>query len=184
MGESHPAPQFGAEWLAQLRAGDEGAFEALFRAFTPGLVALVTRYVRSRQVAEELVQEMFLALWHRRLTLDVQHGVSTYLYAAARNRALAHIRHERIAERHATGVLARIEEPASAGDDDLLAALELQDAIAQLPTRTRLVYTLSRERGMTNAEIGVCLDISIKTVEAQMSRALRILRQRLRHLYP
>lgn len=184
MGEAYQPSQFGPEWLERLRAGDERAFEALFRAFSPGLVALVTRYVNSRSVAEELVQELFLTLWQRRMSLEVSQGVSTYLYVAAKNRALTYLRHERIVERHATSVLGRIDDPTSPADNDLLAMLELQDAIEQLPTRCKLVYTLSRQQGMTNAEIAACLDISIKTVEAQMSRALRILRERLRHLFP
>ncbi len=184
MGKPNQSPQFGPEWLARLRAGDERAFEALFRTFTPGLVALVTRYVRSRSVAEELVQELFLTLWQRRLTLEVTQGVSTYLYVAARNRALAYLRHERIVERHAASVLGRLDDPASPGDADLLAMLELQDAIEELPTRCKLVYRLSRQQGMTQPEIATFLDISVKTVEAHMTRALMILRERLRHLLP
>lgn len=182
MANSGLAPQFGADWLERLRVGDERAFEALFRAFTPGLVAMVTRYLHSRPVAEELVQELFLTLWQRRLTLDVKESVSTYLYVAARNRAFAYLRHERVVEQHAALVVGRLDDPASPADADLLAILELQDAIEQLPTRCRRVFQLSRQHGMTNAEIAGFLDLSVKAVEAHLTRALRTLRQCVRPL--
>jgi RNA polymerase sigma-70 factor (ECF subfamily) len=181
MGDPVQASHFGAEWLDRLRGGDERAFEALFRAFTPGLVAMVARYVRSRPVAEELVQELFLTLWRRRLTLDVKQGVSTYLYVAARNRALAHLRHERVVAQHAVSVVGRLDDPSSPADTDLLAMLDLQEAIEQLPAQCKLVFRLSRQQGMPNAGIAAFLDISVKTVEAHLTRALRILRGRLQH---
>lgn len=171
--------QFGADWLARLRAGDEQAFERLFRAFVPGLVALVTRYVGSRVVAEDLVQELFLTLWQRRMTLDVKQGVATYLYVAARNRAFAYLRHERVVAQHASTVAAPPHDRTLPAEADLLTALDLQEAIEQLPARCRLVFQLSRQRGMTNAEIAAFLDLSIKAVEAHLTRALRSLRRRL-----
>lgn len=179
MADPEQASRFGAEWLERLRDGDERAFEALFRAFTPGLVALVTRYVRSRQVAEELVQELFLTLWQRRLTLDVRQGVNTYLYVAARNRAFAHLRHERVVAQHAATVVGRLDDPASPADADLLAILDLQEAIERLPAQCKLVFRLSRQHGMANAEIATFLDLSIKTVEAHLTRALKALRGHL-----
>ena len=178
MGDPGQALHFGADWLKRLRSGDERAFEALFRAFTPGLVALITRYVHSRPVAEDLVQELFLTLWQRRLTLDVKQGVRTYLYVAAKNRALAYLRHERVVVRHAALVVGRLDEPSSS-DADLLAMLDLQEAIEQLPAQCKLVFRLSRQHGMTNAEVAAFLGISIKTVEAHLTRALKVLRGRL-----
>ena len=174
------------EWFDRIRRGDEAAFEALFRALAPGLCALVTRYVRTPAVAEELVQELFLDLWMRRESLVVRESLTAYLHAAARHRALNHLARERRLHRWTEGD-GRPDgdaDPGAPGESALLDALELQDAIAALPARCRLVFTLSRQQDLTYVEIATALGLSVKTVETQMGRALRALRDRLRHLVP
>ena len=174
------------EWFDRIRRGDEAAFEALFRALAPGLCALATRYVGAPAVAEELVQELFLDLWTRRESLVVHESLTAYLHAATRHRALNHLARERRQHRFTEGA-ARLRDgadPAAPGESALLDALELQDAIAALPARCRLVFTLSRQQDLTYVEIATALGLSVKTVETQMGRALRALRDRLRHLVP
>ena len=183
---SAAAPPSDADLVARIRAGDERAFEALFRAFAPGLCALVSRYVGSPAVAEELVQDLFLALWQQRAQLSVDRSVSSYLCTAARNRALNHLRRERLAQRwrHEATPPERVPvaDSASPTEGELLELLELQDAIGQLPARCRLIFTLNRQQEMTYGEIAASLGLSIKTVETQMGRALKALRARLQHL--
>jgi RNA polymerase sigma-70 factor, ECF subfamily len=164
------------EWIERLRHGDEAAFESLFRAFAPGLCAFVTRYVDSRAVAEEIVQDLFLTLWRRRETLAIETSVTTYLFTAARNRAVNHLRRERVARRWEGVVIGRIETPGGSGEGELLEMLDLQDGIERLPARCRLIFTLSRQQGMTYGQIAESLGLSIKTVEVQMGRALKSLR--------
>jgi RNA polymerase sigma-70 factor, ECF subfamily len=178
-------PQHGPEWSARIRAGDERAFEALFRALAPGLCVAVVRYVGSRAVAEELVQELFFELWAGRSTLAIEGSISGYLFTAARHRALNHLRRERrIVPDPDDAFRASAADPAAATESELLDALELQDAIDHLPARCRLIFTLSRRQDMTYGEIASSLGLSIKTVETQMGRALKSLRDRLRHLLP
>jgi RNA polymerase sigma-70 factor (ECF subfamily) len=184
MASSHRLPDLHPEWIARVRAGDEAAFEALFRALAPGLCVLVTRYVGARAVAEELVQDLFLDLWTRRADLAADRSITAYLYAAARNRALNHLRRERrVAPFPATSLPHREDaDPAAPDESELLDALELQDAIDHLPARCRLIFTLNRRHEMTYGEIAASLGLSVKTVETQMGRALKSLRDRLRHL--
>lgn len=171
------------EWQARVRAGDERAFEMLFRAFAPGLCAFVHGYVASRAVAEEVVQDLFLALWQHREGFAVHERVSAYLYTAARNRALNHLRRERLADRwHADASgNAPAADPGAPGEGELLGLLELQDAIEHLPARCRLIFVLNRQHEMTYGEIASSLGLSVKTVETQMGRALKSLRARLDH---
>ena len=178
--------QHGPEWLERIRAGDAAAFEALFRALAPGLCALATRYIGSRAVAEEIVQDLFFDLWTRRAQLEIGQSLTSYLYVAARHRALNHLRRERQAARFRglSLLVADERDCASPGEAELLDALELQEAIERLPTRCRLVFTLSRNQDMSYGEIASALGLSVKTVETQMGRALRSLRERLRHLVP
>jgi RNA polymerase sigma-70 factor, ECF subfamily len=185
MSVPHRLPYHGPEWLERVRSGDEAAFEALFRAFAPGLCALAVRYVASRAVAEELVQDLFLDIWTRRAGLVVDRSVASYLQTAMRNRAMNHLRHER----RMVAMPGAAERPEDAdagapGESELLDALELQDAVEHLPARCRLIFTLSRQQDMSYGEIAASLGLSIKTVETQMGRALKSLRDRLRHLVP
>lgn len=176
-------PYHGPEWIEKIRAGDEAAFEALFRALAPGLCALVTRYVHSRPVAEEIIQDLFFDLWSRRTQLVIEQAITAYLFTAARNRALNHVKRERrVVPWNAAASRPEETDPSSPGEAELLDALELQDAIEHLPARCRLIFTLNRHQEMTYAEIAKSLGLSVKTVETQMGRALRALRDRLRHL--
>jgi RNA polymerase sigma-70 factor, ECF subfamily len=180
---SHRLPYFGSEWIERVRAGNEAAFESLFRTFAPGLCVLATRYVQSRAVAEELVQDLFFDLWSRRSELVIEGTIAAYLATATRNRALNHLKRDRLAARwRATSAPPSEVDLTAPTESDLLDALELQDAIDQLPVRCRLIFNLSRQQDMTYADIAKSLGLSIKTVETQMGRALKVLRERLRHL--
>jgi RNA polymerase sigma-70 factor, ECF subfamily len=177
-------PYHGPEWIERIRSGDARAFETLFRALAPGLVVLSARYVGSRQVAEELVQELFLDLWTQRAELRVEQALTAYLYAATRNRAINYAKRERRMVRWDAASDERPDrpDPAAPNESELLDALELQHAVETLPARCRLIFTLNRQQDMTYGEIATSLGLSIKTVETQMGRALKALRDRLRHL--
>ena len=168
----------GAEWMKRIRDGDDAVYETLFRTFAPGLCSFLTRYVGERALAEELVQDVFLSLWNHRSTVHITGSVQSYLFAAARNRALNHIEHERVADRFRVATLTRMtaSDASVQGEAECFAALEMQEALAQLPARCRLVFDLQRNHGMTYGEVASTLAISVKTVEVQMGRALRTLR--------
>ena len=138
-------------------------------------------YVRSRAVAQELVQDLFLRLWERALT-PAGTLAASYLYTAARNRAVGHLRRERVAAAWAKSP-SSVARAAPAGADEPLREHEVRDAleraVAELPERCRLIFTLSRYRSLSNAEIAEMLCISVNTVEQQMWRALKTLRAKL-----
>ncbi len=159
--------------------------EALFREHYSGLCGFVTRYVKSRDIAEEVVQEVFLRIWEQCEGAGGGTPTRAYLYAAARNQAITILRHERVVARHVArhaspAALPAVHPPAddAAQLDEITRAA--RQAIAALPERSRLVFLLSREREMSYAEIAAVLGISIKTVEGTMMRALRRLRASLR----
>lgn len=162
---------------------DAAAFEALFRTHYAPLCDYVFGYVRSRAVAQELVQDLFLRLWER-VSTPTGSLAASYLYVAARNRAVGHLRRERVAAAWAKdpACSASIATPADETaaplrEHELRAALE--HAVADLPERCRLVFILSRSKSLSNAEIARMLCISVNTVEQQMWRALKTLRAKL-----
>ena len=164
-----------------LRRDDRAAFEGLFRAYSAALCTFAWGYVRSLEVAEGIVQDVFLKLWKGRTSWDPACGVRAYLYAAVRNGALDHLKHRRVVERWAAEP--RPPSPAEPTPEEELQHKELEAAVqaatARLPERCRLVFTLSRQHGLTYAEIADVLGISPKTVEAQMRRAFALLKQAL-----
>ena len=169
------------ELLDRIRGGDQGAFEALFRAHYAPLVGFVEGMLRRHDLAEEVVQEVLLNLWRARDTLRIEDSLRAYLYRGARNRALNHLRHERV-ERRAEPRVVGESSLAPAGDAQLVEEeidVAVREAVAALPERCREVFELSRVQGLRYAEIAQVLGISVKTVDTQMGRALRALRQKL-----
>lgn len=174
-------------WLARIREGDEHAFEEVFRAYVDPLFNFALSYVESSDLADEIVQDLFCALWAQRFTLDMPRGMRPYLFAAVRNRALNALRdhrvqlamHDRLL-RHSEAV--RPSLAASAPDsatitNDLAAAVAR--VVRDMPPRCREVFTMLRYQHLSYAEVAQLLSISPKTVEIHMSRALTILRSEL-----
>lgn len=170
----------------RLRQGDETAFDEIFRASYPSLVRSAESIVRSRAVAEEIVQDVMLELWRRRESLARDTSPQAYLFQSTRNRALNHVRHERVERRSEPDVVGPTEMAASAPaqlvEEEI--AVALKSAVADLPERCREVFELSRTHGLKYSEIATVLGISVKTVEAQMGKALRSLRVKLANWLP
>ena len=172
------------ELLARL-AGDEPgareAFDAVFRTWYAPLVRAAESVVRERAVAEELVQDVMLELWRRRTQLAADGTAHAYLFRSTRNRALNHVRHQQVAERGSVHAATPESRDASAPSE--LVASEIDEAVHraldELTPRCREVFELSRTHGLKYAEIATTLGVSVKAVEAQMGKALRIMRERL-----
>lgn len=169
-----------SELLARLRTGDDDAFAAIFREHYPVLVVSATRLLAERALAEEIVQDVMLELWRRRESLVLSGPLRAYLQQAARNRALNRLRQARTAQRGEIYVRGPTESPPA--DADVVSTelrLAAEKAIASLSAPQREVFEMNRQRGMTYSEIAEQLGISVKSVEARMGRALKLLRDQL-----
>lgn len=195
-GSAHPetacARSYGADervWLHRIRAGDAGAFEALFSAYYRSLCVFVRSYVGAADLAEELVQNVFLRIWERRATWNPSRGIRTYLFAACRNEALDHVKHERVVERASDRAAREGLTPGhgqvAARPDDEAQASEFSEAlrreVRELPERRRAVFVLRWRDRLSHAEIGHLLGVSTKCSETQFGRAMATLRERLAH---
>jgi RNA polymerase sigma-70 factor (ECF subfamily) len=173
--------------VARVRAGDERAFESLFREHYGALCGFATRYAPSAAVAEELVQDLFADLWVRRVSWEPTTSVRAYLFAAVRNRALNLRKRESLerdwASDEALSELPTLHRPL-AGADEALEAEELtrrlDAALESLPERCRLVMRLRWREQLSYAEIAHVMGISTKGVENQLARGLKMLREVLR----
>ncbi len=171
----------------RLCAGDLAAFEAIFRRYFKPLCAFAYGVVRSPETAEELVQDTLFRIWEIRESLELHTSLKSYLYKATQNRALQHLAHARVARRFEERTRAEwphtVEPQARESTDDRVHAEELATAVervvAELPERCRQAFLLSREHHLSYTEIAQVMGISAKTVELQIGRALRTLRERL-----
>jgi len=170
----------------RIRAGDESAFDTLFRSHYAHLVRMAESVVRERALAEEVAQEVMLELWRRRETLRVEQTFRAYLLRSTRNRALNQVRHQRVVAREAA--IAAIDSPSAPSVEEEMLGTELEQAVRAaidaLPEKCREVFQLSRDHGLRYAEIASTLEISVKTVEKRMGQALAELRDRLEQWLP
>lgn len=186
LGAGFPPEDVQRALFARLAAGDEAAFDSIFRTWYAPLVRVATYLLHDAGIAEEVVQDVLLEVWRRRETLAFEQEPRRYLMRATRNRALNHVRHQQVAARAAARDVS--EEAHAATAPAMVDAAELEVAISQavatLPDRCRAVFELSRRHGMSYAQIADALDIAPKTVENQMGKALRMLRVALAQWLP
>jgi len=168
--------------IRRIRQGDKQEFEKLFRSSYVSLVRYAQTLLRDHDTAEEIVQELFFRLWQDRQTLTIESSLNGYLYRSVHNRALHHIEHQKVVSRHAGEVTSRAEltsEPVT----EAIYYSELQARVARvlqrLPERCRVIFRMSRFEGLKYYEIADKLAVSLKTVEADMGKALREFRKAL-----
>lgn len=173
--------------LPSLKGGNITAFEMLFRTYYQPLCNYAYTYVQDRDEAEEIVQATFLNIWEKRNNLAIHTGVKPYLYAMVRNACLNVLKHEKIKQQHAAMEMAVADRSVESTTRTVM-AMELETRIYQamdkLPEQCRLVFKLSRFEELKYGEIAEQLNISVKTVENQMGKALRIMREQLKDYLP
>lgn len=168
--------------LERVGHSDREAFRSLFEKYQPILFRHVLHMVLDSDTAHDIVQDTFVRVWNHRSTLKPHLPFLAYLFRISRNLVRDHARHSAVRERHTLEVPPpnRIETPEESTHARMLAE-KLDEAVRQyLPTKCREIFLLSRIEGLSNAEIGKQLGISVKTVENQITRGLKILRRRLR----
>lgn len=174
--------------LARLRLGDPGTFTQLYEEYFSALWTFAYGFLRSRSLAQETVQDVFLKLWETRQELAVHTSIRGYLFGVVRHRALTVVRHESIVERAQnkeglnTALVAGIAEPAeSVGNQIERAEVKevIQRAIRSLPERQRTAVVLRWHRQLNYDEVGAVLGISSQAARTLVLRAQGALRRML-----
>jgi RNA polymerase sigma-70 factor, ECF subfamily len=173
--------------IEALVAGDETAFEMIFRTYYQPLCNYAYTFLQDKEEAEEIVQGTFLSVWEKRDVLTIRTAVRPYLYAMVRNACLNVIKHEKIKQKHAVEEIALAPHSHDSVSHAVASSeleAKIQDAMEKLPEQCRLVFKLSRFEELKYAEIAEQLDISVKTVENHMGKALKIMREQLKDYLP
>lgn len=161
---------------------DDDSFELLFKTHFKALHAYGMSILRDEQEAEEIVQQVFLKFWEKRNTLTIETSVKAYLYKSVYNDCLNHLRNFKTRLKYqgeAQRMTDLYERPASARVEMNEFQSILNEAINELPEKCRTIFQMSRFEELKYREIAEKLGLSVKTVENQMSKALKILRLEL-----
>lgn len=173
------------ELVINLKNGDSQSLELLFRRLYPQLCAFANKYLHDLDEAEEVVQEVFYRIWKNRKNLDEQQSIKAYLFTAVKNNCFSLLEHYKVKDKYSAVLeyVYRTAENETAFHDSLVAhelERDFSKALEKLPPDCRKIFELSRFEGLKYHEIADRLNISIKTVETQMSRALAKIRVQLK----
>lgn len=173
------------ELITNLKKGDGAAFREIFNRYHQKLSFYTISIVKSKSVGKDIVQETFLKLWEKRAELQPDQSLSSYIHIIARNMAFNHLKRAGYDERLREKIWESIRETQQrVSFEEELHAHEngqwVRKAIDQLPPRRKLIFKLSREKGMTHKEIARKLGISKNTVKNQMVSAQKEIREFLK----
>lgn len=168
--------------VGRIKNGSIEAFETAFLLYYSPLVNFANGMIHDRGLCEEQVQEVFANVWERRSYLKSELPLFPYLLASVRNKCIKVLNHNKIRDRYISETRKKFQReilqyPNDVESDEMIPLL--QKAIAQLPDRCREVFELSRFQGLSHQQIEEKLGISRKTVENHITKALRILREKL-----
>ena len=171
-----------SETIRRIRRGDKQEFEKLFRSSYVSLVRYARVLLKDHDTAEEIVQDLFFRLWQGRENLKIESSLNGYLFRSVHNRSLHYIEHLKVVSRHAGEIAAEAPAASDSVSEDIYYS-ELQDKVTRvlerLPERCRAIFRMSRFEGLKYNEIADKLSVSLKTVEADMGKALREFRKAL-----
>lgn len=178
--------------LSGLKQGKQDDFEALFFNMYDTLYYLALSYVKVNEIAEDLVQDSFIQLWKNRKNLEENTHTQNYLYTITKNNCLNHLKHLEVKNRYirnkSQAEVKFLQQSINILPDSYTELLEIKqdlyDAIEKLPEDTREIFRMSRFSDMTYEKIAEKKNMSVKTVEAKMSRAIKTLRELLKEYYP
>ena len=165
-----------------LAAGDAQVFEQVFKTHFKSLHAYACTLLDSEAVAEEMVQQVFYKLWERKEQVVVHTSVKAYLYRSVHNESLNYLKHQKVKSTHQTYVMQQGQQQERNAAESLAGKeleLKIKEALNELPEQCRTIFQLSRFEELKYREIAGQLDLSVKTVENQMGKALKLLRLKL-----
>ncbi|MCW3787236.1 RNA polymerase sigma-70 factor [Plebeiibacterium sediminum] len=168
--------------LNKLSSGDEAAFEQIFILYYQPLVVFANKLVYDMDMARDLVQGVIVHFYEKRQEIQIHTSLKAHLYQSVRNRCLNHLKREQTIRNHHSSLFVESKEAESVFHD-IMEETELEHRIFQiiksLPKQCQKIFEMSRFQGKTNQDIADELSISKRTVETQISNALKKMRQKL-----
>jgi len=170
-----------------IKNGNETAFEKVFKMYFRNLHAFAYTFMKDDSIAEEIVQNVFFKIWEKRDQLQIDDSLKAYLYRAVHNESLNHIKHLKIKNSFQLQYSGNMESSNQDASNQMIASElenDIQKAINELPQQCRTIFQMSRFEQLKYQQIADQLNISVKTVENQMGKALKVLRSKLVEYLP
>jgi len=172
-----------AELALKIKAGEKNAYQELFERYAPRIFQFSLSYLKSQADAEELVQDVFLKIWEKREILDQSKNIKSFIFKVAVNTIYDFIRHKNIENAYNDFARANFETTSNNTWHTVIfdeMQENLQKLVAQLPGQQQKIFQLSKEEGLTSEEIAVKLNLSKRTVENHLFRAVSFLKENFR----
>jgi RNA polymerase sigma-70 factor, ECF subfamily len=161
----------------RIQVGDQDAFKVVFDLYYKHLVLYANRFLGDMDLAENVVQNIFVALWEKRASLKID-SIKAYLIVSVKNHCRNEIKHQKVVRGYESNYSGADSEEAPVFPDEVVMA-RINKAIEELPEQRRRIFTMNRVDGMRYKEIAQALNLSPKTVEVQIGKALKYLRESL-----
>ncbi len=170
------------EVIERIKKSDVQAFEILFHQYYGYLCLYATKLISDPIDAEEIVQDFFVKLWEKRESISIEISLKNYLFRSVKNHCINYIQHNKTKIRYTQKVLSEHENSLHENDayPEFELARKIEESINSLPEKRKEIFRLSRRDGLKYHEIAKKLNISLKTVETQMSLAIKTLRDKLK----
>ena len=170
--------------IQEVKAGNKSAFALIFRKYYKDLVMFAGNYVSEKEICEDFVQNIFLKFWNERENIHIKTSLRAFLIKSVQNACLDHIRHQQVVRNHANNVEAMEMALGLINPEQYTFYSELQtkltSALDKLPQNYKQIIELSKIEGKKHKEISALLNISERTVEDRISKALKLLRNHLK----
>jgi RNA polymerase sigma-19 factor, ECF subfamily len=175
--------------IKQINEGNIATFKSLYDTFYTCLLVYANSIINDIGVSKDIVQDIFLKLWEKRNEFTIKYSLKSYLYTAVRNSCMDYLKHLKVEKKYIDHSLVELKEKELTffselfihpEEDDFEKYLnEITTVIEELPEQCRKIFKLSRFEGMKNNEVARYLNLSVRTIDTQLYRALKTLREKL-----
>lgn len=174
------------EVIHQFRSGNEDAFEQIFHAYYKALVHYAKTILKDMDDSEDIVQQVFVSVWENRLKIEIHTSLRALLYKSVHNACLNKIKQQQVRSVYAKEVIQLHNEQGITQDTIQQKELQhkIEAAMDMMPEQCAKIFKMSRFEQMKYQEIADALNLSVKTIENQMGKALKIMREQLKEYLP
>ena len=174
------------EVIHQFRSGNEDAFEQIFHAYYKALVHYAKTILKDMDDSEDIVQQVFVSVWEKRLKIEIHPSLRALLYKSVHNACLNKIKQQQVRSGYAKEVIQLHNEQGITQDSIQQKELQhkIEAAMDMMPEQCAKIFKMSRFEQMKYQEIAEALNLSVKTIENQMGKALKIMREQLKEYLP
>lgn len=177
--------------INNLKAGDDKAFEYIFKSYFHRLFNYANDLLHSNYFAEEIISDIFTKLWENRSQINIETSIKSYLFRSVHNQCISYVRQHKVEDKYKAYFVNYFSEGFDSGSDYPLEKLisnelesKIEEILGSLPEQCRAMFLLSRQKGLSHEEIALKYNVSVNTVHTQISRALKRFREELKNYFP